>query len=90
MAETESKRRTPVDTGLLRSSIGGTRGWSWVRGLRASVGTNVEYALKQHEGFYRHKVGERKYMEKGAKAAIPFIKGRFNKAADNVARHLTS
>lgn len=86
MAEGESKRRTPVDTGLLRSSIGGARGWKWVRGWVASVGTNVRYALFVHEGHARHKIGERKFMEKGLKASVAYIERIIKRAMDNVAR----
>ena len=89
MIEGESKRRTPVDTGLLRSSIGGSRGWKWVKGWTASVGTNIKYALAVHEGHGRHNVGERKYMEKGAKASTSFIQKRMKKAMDNLARRLS-
>ena len=89
MVETESARRTPVDTGLLRSSIGGARGWKWVRGWVASVGTNVRYAIFVHEGRGRHNVGERKVMEKGAKASTKFIQRRMKRVMDNLARHIT-
>lgn len=90
MVETESKTRTPVDTGLLRSSIGGAMGYSYVKGLTAGVGTNVKYAWAVHEGNGRHKVGERKFMEKGASAATPFItkqmEGAMTKLADELAK----
>lgn len=86
MAEGESKRRTPVDTGFLRSSIGGARGWKWVRGWVASVGTNLEYALFVHEGHGRHTVGERKFLEKGLKASVSFIEKTMKRATDNLAR----
>jgi len=89
MIEGESKRRTPVDTGLLRSSIGGSRGWKWVKGWTASVGTNIKYALAVHEGHGRHNIGERKFMEKGAEASNSFIQKRMRKAMDNLARALT-
>ena len=89
MAETESARRTPVDTGLLRSSIGGARGFKSIRNFFAEVGTNVQYALFVHEGNGRHATGERKFMEKGARAAIPFIKKRVTTAMQNLARSIT-
>lgn len=87
MVETESKRRTPVDTGLLQSSIGGqggTQGYSFVRGLTAGVGTNVNYAIYVHEGRGRHKVGERKFMEKGLQASAAYIESEFEKALNNL------
>jgi len=89
MIEGESKRRTPVDSGLLRSSIGGSRGWKWVKGWTASVGTNVKYAMAVHEGHGRHNIGERKYMEKGAEASKSFIQKQMKRAMDNLARELT-
>lgn len=91
MAETESKRRTPVATGYLRSSIGGMGGYQFVRGLTAGVGTNVKYAIYVHENMRsRHTVGEAKFMEKGAKASIPFIKTEVEKVAGRVATYLTT
>jgi len=89
MIEGESKRRTPLDTGLLKSSIGGSKGWSWVKGWTASVGTNVKYAMAVHEGHGRHNIGERKYMEKGAEASKSFIQKRMKRAMENLARALT-
>jgi len=41
VCETNAKRKTPVDTGRLRSSIGVKNA---ADGLAADVGTNVEYA----------------------------------------------
>lgn len=88
MVETESKRRTPVKTGLLRSSIGGEEGFSFVRGLTAGVGTNVKYAIHVHEGHGKHVTGERKFMEKGAEASELFISRVFDKAIKNVSEAL--
>ena len=86
MVETESKRRTPVATGYLKSSIGGSSdGFKYVRGLTAGVGTNVRYAIFVHEGFGRHKSGERKFMEKGADASKEFIAKVFGEALEKVA-----
>ena len=90
MAGTESQRRTPVDTGYLRSSIGGEGGFSEVRGLVGEVGTNVEYAIYVHEGHGRHFVGERLFMEKGADAGLPYIERRFAEAMAEVARVIVS
>lgn len=91
MAETESKRRTPVDTGYLRSSIGGAGGFSFVRGFTAGVGTNVNYAIFVHERIgLRHPVGGAKFMEKGAKAALPFINKEMEKVAGKVALYIVT
>lgn len=89
MVETESKRRTPVATGLLRSSIGGAQGYKFVKPFKAGVGTNVRYAIYVHEGHGRHKVGERKFMEKGAKTSVPFIQKTLDEALKNLANYLT-
>ncbi len=89
MVEAESKRRTPVDTGLLRSSIGGVKGFKWVRGFRASVGTNVKYAAAVHDGHGRHNVGERKFMDKGVKASKTFIRNQIRGALKDLSKFIT-
>ncbi len=89
LAKTKSQKLTPVDTGYLRSSIGGSGGYSFVRGLRAGVGTNVKYAIYVHENIRsRHTIGESKFMEKGAKQALPFIQKEINKVAKTVTVHI--
>lgn len=89
MAEGEAKRRTPVDTGLLRSSIGGSGGFKTVEGLRASVGTNLSYAYYvEVRKDLQHPVGEWGFMQKGAKAASPFIVSVLEKAMERIAKGL--
>ena len=88
MIEGESKRRTPVATGLLMSSIGGAQGYKYVRGLTAGVGTNVKYAIYVHEGHGKHVIGERKFMEKGLEASKNFIEKRFGEAMKEVANFI--
>ena len=95
MAETESKRRTPVATGNLQSSIGANvgdentkSGFIFVKGLSAGVGTNVAYSVAVHEGHQKHNNGERKFMEKGLEVSMNYIQGRFQKAFDNIAQFL--
>lgn len=91
MAETEAKRRTPVATGLLRSSIAGAGGYRRVTGLRGEMGTNVDYAYwVEVRRNTRHLVGEWGYMEKGAKAAVPFIQKVMLQALRGVGSHITS
>jgi phage gpG-like protein len=89
--QAESQRRTPVDTGYLKASLGGTAdilaegttniasgaGMLEVKDTYALIGTNVEYAAAVHEGYASHSVGGRLFMEKGAEAAMPFIKTYF-------------
>ena len=77
MVETESKRRTPVLTGLLKSSIGGPQGFKSIGAFKGTLGTNVKYAVFVNYGRGSHKVGERMFMEKGLSAATPFIKKTF-------------
>lgn len=87
--EGQSKERAPVRTGILRSSIGGSQGWKSIAPFISSVGTNVKYAWLQHEGNFRHRVGERKFMEKGAQASESFIEKRFDRAMENLAKSIT-
>jgi len=89
MVEGESKRRTPVRTGILRSSIGGSQGFKAIAPFISSIGTNVKYAWLQHEGNFRHRVGERKYMEKGALASEKFIEKRMGEAMEKLANSIT-
>lgn len=91
MAEAEAKRRTPVDTSNLRSSIAGSGGYSFVEGLRAGMGTNVKYAFwVEVRKDVHHNVGEAGYMEKGAEASVPFIKEIMEKVLGKVATQITS
>lgn len=90
MIETEAKRLTPVDTGLLRSSIGGAQGFSYVKGLTAGVGTNVKYAIFVELGNGKHKVGQSHFMEDGAKNAMPYVEREFEKAMVELSEKLTS
>ena len=48
----------PVDLGHLRSTA---RSFKFSDG-NAGVIYSATYAAKQHEGYYRHKVGERRYL----------------------------
>jgi hypothetical protein len=90
MVETEAKRLTPVDTGLLRSSIGGEQGWSYVEGLTAGVGTNVKYAFFVETGNAKHKVGQSHFMETGAKNATNYIQSEMEKAMEKLANKLVN
>lgn len=47
--QSSARRKCPVDTGRLRSSIGVTQKAA-TQGAITSVGSNVEYALYVHEG----------------------------------------
>ena len=81
MVETEAKRLTPVATGLLRSSIGGVQGYSYVRGLTAGVGTNVQYAIYvEGSDRARHSIGQAHFMEQGVENSRKYIKSEFEKA----------
>lgn len=79
---------TPVDTGRLRGSIGESIQFTPLRGR---IGSNLVYALSQHENEnFRHNRGEAKYLEKGANRSIKFIEDEFKTAAqetfDEIAR----
>lgn len=55
--------RTPKDTGELRRSL--VIEPAHYRKLQASVGSNLHYAVRQHEELgYRHKYGEAKFLER--------------------------
>lgn len=91
MVETESKRLTPVDTGLLRSSIGGEQGYSYIRGLTAGVGTNVKYAIYvELDERARHSIGQAHFMEGGAQNAESYIVKEFEGAMIALAEKLAS
>ncbi len=90
MVEGEVKRRTPVDTGLLRSSIGGAKGYKYIKPLKAEIGTNVNYAIYVNEGTARHLTGGNKFMQKGLKASTPFIEKVLDKAMRKLAKDITS
>ena len=91
MIQAEAQRRTPVDTGRLKASIGNQSrgGWRWIRGLTASLGTYVYYALWVELRNTRHAIGQSHYMEDGAKAAIPQIIRFFEQAMERVAARTT-
>lgn len=90
MAEGEAKRRTPVATGNLRSSIAGSGGYSFVRGLLAGMGTNVKYAVYvETRDDLNHPVGQAHFMEDGIKAATPFIQRTMQEVFNNLAKYLT-
>lgn len=90
-AEMESKKRTPVDTGMLQGSIGGEGGYSFIRGLTAGIGTNVEYAAAvEFSDKMKHRVGQAHYMEQGVEAAMPFVKEKFEDAMKEIGEKLTT
>ena len=93
--ERETKPITPVDTGRLRSSIGGGsfRGGSYPSGygikfgnLYGIIGSNVKYAEDVHESYARHMVGQTKFLETGAKRSSPEIERFFKSALDRALR----
>lgn len=88
-AEMEAKKRTPVDTGYLQGSIGGEGGYSYVRGLTAGVGTNVQYAVYvEQSDKAHHKTGQAHYMEEGVEASLPFVKQKFEDAMTEIGEKL--
>lgn len=76
LIEADVVPRTPVDKGDLRRSL--------QRGVRFSslygeIGSNLKYALKQHESLhFRHIIGEAKYLENAVIAKTGDIKSRFD------------
>ena len=82
----EAKRRTPVDTGALRSS-GRARppertrfGGQTVEQRLTFGGPAVGYALAVHENLGAfHRVGQAKYLESVVRESRPFMGGRVTK-----------
>lgn len=76
----EAKRRTPVDTGRLRTSIK-----TKTSQLEGEVFTDVKYAIAVHENIKsRHTVGEAKYLENAIKQSLPKIERFFKNAIKKV------
>lgn len=86
----ETKPLTPIDTGRLRGSIGnsGAEGIFKVEKLKATVGTNVKYAVYVHEGT-RYMQG-RPFLEQGAQKSMSKIKEFFKDAINNVFKKIVS
>ena len=89
LIERNVKLKTPVDTGRLRSSIGGAEGWRWIKKRIASVGTRVKYAFWVEVRPARHIVGEVGYFSKGVQTSINGINQFFVKAMQRVAQRIT-
>ena len=86
---TEIQRRTPVATGLLRSSIGSeTFGYKYVRGLTGGIGTNVRYAVYVNYGNGKHKTGQRLFVEGGLEAGTPYFQKEVQKALERLASQI--
>ena len=88
VVERSAKHKVPVDTGHLRKSIQKPR--EIKRGDRqVAVGSNLKYALRQHEGMhFRHRVGEAKFLDKALKENEKKI-NRFSKQmTDNIIKSL--
>jgi HK97 gp10 family phage protein len=74
--EKETKPLVPVDTGHLRRM---TRAIKTSKPMSAEFGSYTEYSWYQHEGRFKHKIGERKFVEKGVNKVKPNIESIFNK-----------
>ncbi len=88
VVERTAKRKVPVKDGLLRRSIQkGKRARAGDR--QVAVGSNVKYALKQHESLhFRHKVGEAKFLDKALKENEKKINRFFKQMINNILRKL--
>lgn len=81
LVQGEAKRRTPVDTGRLKTSI---KKKTFKRELAGEVFTEVRYAIPVHENLRaRHTTGEAKYLERAAKQSVPKINKFFKDAINN-------
>lgn len=83
--EREAKQLTPVDTGRLRASLGGGafQGGSYSEGAnikiektRASIGSDVKYAVYVHNWT--------PFLSGGARAAMKNIENFFKQAVENI------
>lgn len=74
--EAETRPLVPKDTGHLRRM---TRAVETVKPMTAEFGSYTEYSWYQHEGHFKHKIGERKFIEKGMRKVKPNIKSIFNR-----------
>lgn len=81
--------RTPVDTNILRASIGGVKGWKQIGQRIAGIGTNVKYAFWVEVKPARHAVGMVGYFRKGVEASMSGINKLFEKAMKRLAQRLT-
>lgn len=76
IVKAEAKKRTPVDTGLLRTSIRSKSSQT-----EGEVFSNVRYAIYVHRNLRaRHVVGEARFLEKAIKHSIPKIEDFFERA----------
>ena len=80
---TESKRRTPVDTGALRASIhveGPVMEGKAIGAAIVAGGVAAPYALAVHEDMDAyHAVGQAKFIESTLKESAPFLPQRIAK-----------
>ena len=70
---------TPFDTGRLRGSFR-----TKFAPLKGRLYPTVKYAFIQHEAHFKHKVGQRKYLEVGVKKAEPIIRKNFEIAIKTI------
>lgn len=81
----DAMKITPIDTGLLHASIlSHTERTSDSVSMR--VNANQEYAAKQHENVYRHKVGRDHFVSIPFMAQYPII---INEISDMIDKALT-
>jgi len=77
LIKTEAKRKVPVDTGLLKTSI-----QAKTNNLESEVSANTRYAIYVHEGTRR--MSGRPFMTNAVKKLIPKIKRLFEDAIKKV------
>lgn len=81
----EAVPRTPVDEGRLKAGYREKFGI-----LTGTLRNPVEYAFKQHEGNFRHTVGERKFMEKGLTRSLGRINSFFEQALEKILKKIAN
>jgi len=88
VVERSAKRKTPVDQGHLRRSI--QKGHKARSGdKQVSVGSNVKYALSQHENLhFRHTTGEAKFLDNALRQNESRINRFFKEMINNIIKQL--
>lgn len=81
--------RTPVDTNILRASIGGMKGWKRIGQRIAGIGTNVKYAFWVEVRPARHATGMVGYFRKGVEASMKGITKFFEQAMKKFANRVS-
>jgi len=88
VVERAAKKKTPVDSGHLRRSIQKSRK-AKAGESKVFVGSDVRYALKQHEGeHFKHRTGEAKFLDKALRENERKVMAFFKQMINNIIKKL--